>query len=36
MRIDGFTGVGAFIVLLVLLFIAFKMGQRGGLPGVGG
>jgi hypothetical protein len=36
MRIDGFTGVGAFIVLFVLLFIAYKVGQRGGVPGMGG
>lgn len=37
MRIDGFTGLGAFLVLLVLLFVAYKVGQRstGGM-GFGG
>jgi len=28
MKIDGFSGLGAFLILLVLLFVAYKVGQR--------
>jgi hypothetical protein len=35
LRIDGFSGIGAFLILLVLLFVAYKMGARGGGSNMG-